>query len=60
MSLNSNKLRIRKTDYHAVFIRAPIIESVHGDAKVLASVPTMGELSPRSRDISLPRHFTLN
>jgi len=26
-------------DYHAVFIRAPIIESVHGDAKVLASVP---------------------
>ena len=26
-------------DYHAVFIRAPIIESVQGDAKVLASVP---------------------
>jgi 5'-phosphate synthase pdxT subunit len=26
-------------DYHAVFIRAPIIESVNGDAKVLASVP---------------------
>jgi len=26
-------------DYHAVFIRAPIIESVAGDAKVLASVP---------------------
>jgi pyridoxal 5'-phosphate synthase pdxT subunit len=26
-------------DYHAVFIRAPIIESVTGDAKVLASVP---------------------
>ncbi|MGE5463025.1 MAG: pyridoxal 5'-phosphate synthase glutaminase subunit PdxT [Syntrophothermus sp.] len=26
-------------DYHAVFIRAPIIESVSGDAKVLASVP---------------------
>ncbi|HSK66308.1 MAG TPA: pyridoxal 5'-phosphate synthase glutaminase subunit PdxT, partial [Anaerolineales bacterium] len=26
-------------DYHAVFIRAPIIESVHGEAKVLASVP---------------------
>lgn len=26
-------------DYHAVFIRAPIIESVGGDAKVLASVP---------------------
>jgi len=25
--------------YHAVFIRAPIIESVSGDAKVLASVP---------------------
>ena len=25
-------------DYHAVFIRAPIIESVDGDAKVLASV----------------------
>jgi len=25
-------------DYHAVFIRAPIIESVSGDAKVLASV----------------------
>jgi 5'-phosphate synthase pdxT subunit len=25
--------------YHAVFIRAPIIESVGGDAKVLASVP---------------------
>ncbi len=28
-----------KDDYHAVFIRAPIIESVQGDAKVLASVP---------------------
>ena len=28
-----------ENDYHAVFIRAPIIESVHGDAKVLASVP---------------------
>jgi 5'-phosphate synthase pdxT subunit len=27
-----------EADYHAVFIRAPIIESVHGDAKVLASV----------------------
>jgi pyridoxal 5'-phosphate synthase pdxT subunit len=27
-----------KEDYHAVFIRAPIIESVGGDAKVLASV----------------------
>jgi 5'-phosphate synthase pdxT subunit len=26
-------------DYHAVFIRAPIIESVGGDAKILASVP---------------------
>jgi len=26
------------TPYHAVFIRAPIIESVHGDAKILASV----------------------
>ena len=26
-------------DYHAVFIRAPIIESVSGDAKVLATVP---------------------
>ena len=26
-------------DYHAVFIRAPIIESVDGDAKVLASTP---------------------
>jgi 5'-phosphate synthase pdxT subunit len=26
-------------DYHAVFIRAPIIESVSGDAKVLAAVP---------------------
>jgi len=25
--------------YHAVFIRAPIIESVSGDAKILASVP---------------------
>jgi len=25
-------------DYHAVFIRAPIIEEVHGDAKVLATV----------------------
>jgi len=25
--------------YHAVFIRAPIIESVSGDAKVLAAVP---------------------
>jgi 5'-phosphate synthase pdxT subunit len=28
-----------KEDYHAVFIRAPIIESVGGDAKVLASIP---------------------
>ena len=28
-----------KADYHAVFIRAPIIESVEGDARVLASVP---------------------
>jgi 5'-phosphate synthase pdxT subunit len=28
-----------KDDYHAVFIRAPIIESVSGDAKVLAAVP---------------------
>jgi 5'-phosphate synthase pdxT subunit len=27
-----------KEDYHAVFIRAPIIESVGGEAKVLASV----------------------
>jgi 5'-phosphate synthase pdxT subunit len=26
-------------DYHAVFIRAPIIESVAGDAKVLAAAP---------------------
>ena len=26
-------------DYHAVFIRAPIIKSVSGDARVLASVP---------------------
>ena len=26
-------------DYHAVFIRAPIIESVRGDAKILASIP---------------------
>jgi len=25
-------------DYHAVFIRAPIIESVHGDARILASI----------------------
>ena len=28
-----------KEDYHAVFIRAPIIESIGGDARVLASVP---------------------
>jgi pyridoxal 5'-phosphate synthase pdxT subunit len=28
-----------ENDYHAVFIRAPIIESVHGEAKVLATVP---------------------
>ena len=28
-----------KEDYHAVFIRAPIIESVSGNAKVLATVP---------------------
>ena len=28
-----------KDDYHAVFIRAPIIETVSGDAKVLATVP---------------------
>ena len=25
--------------YHAVFIRAPIIEAVHGDAKILAALP---------------------
>jgi len=28
-----------RDDYHAVFIRAPIIESVNGDAKILATVP---------------------
>lgn len=28
-----------KEDYHAVFIRAPIIESVSRDAKILASAP---------------------
>jgi len=28
-----------REDYHAVFIRAPIIESVGNDAKILASVP---------------------
>ena len=28
-----------QNDYHAIFIRAPIIESVHGEAKVLASIP---------------------
>lgn len=28
-----------KGDYHAIFIRAPIIEAVQGDARVLASVP---------------------
>ena len=28
-----------KDDYHAVFIRAPIIESVDADARILASVP---------------------
>jgi 5'-phosphate synthase pdxT subunit len=28
-----------KEDYHAVFIRAPIIESMSGNAKVLASAP---------------------
>jgi pyridoxal 5'-phosphate synthase pdxT subunit len=28
-----------KEDYHAVFIRAPIIESVSEDAKILASAP---------------------
>lgn len=28
-----------KTPYHAVFIRAPIIESVEGDVKILASLP---------------------
>jgi 5'-phosphate synthase pdxT subunit len=25
--------------YHAIFIRAPIIESVHGDARILSSLP---------------------
>ncbi len=30
--------RVKKT-FHAIFIRAPIIESVGGDAKVLASLP---------------------
>lgn len=28
-----------QSDYHAVFIRAPIIETVDGDAKILATVP---------------------
>ncbi len=28
-----------KADYHVVFIRAPIIESVAGDAKILAALP---------------------
>jgi 5'-phosphate synthase pdxT subunit len=28
-----------KDDYHGVFIRAPIIESVSGDAKILATMP---------------------
>ncbi|MEO7841416.1 MAG: pyridoxal 5'-phosphate synthase glutaminase subunit PdxT, partial [Anaerolineales bacterium] len=28
-----------KDDYHAVFIRAPIIESVDADTKILASIP---------------------
>jgi 5'-phosphate synthase pdxT subunit len=28
-----------REDYHAVFIRAPIIESVQGDTKILATVP---------------------
>jgi 5'-phosphate synthase pdxT subunit len=28
-----------KTPYHAVFIRAPIIESVEGDVKIIASMP---------------------
>ena len=28
-----------QSDYHAVFIRAPIIESVSGDTKILATVP---------------------
>ena len=28
-----------KDDYHAIFIRAPIIESVDADARILASVP---------------------
>jgi 5'-phosphate synthase pdxT subunit len=28
-----------KTPYHAVFIRAPIIESVEGDVKIIASLP---------------------
>ncbi len=28
-----------KNDYHAVFIRAPIIEFVQGDVKILASAP---------------------
>jgi 5'-phosphate synthase pdxT subunit len=28
-----------QADYHAVFIRAPIIESVSGEARVLATIP---------------------
>ena len=42
-----------KNDYHAVFIRAPIIESVMGMRRCLPP-SRMGELSPRNRDISLP------
>ena len=38
--LNIPELKATGSDapYHAIFIRAPIIESVHGDAKILASV----------------------
>jgi 5'-phosphate synthase pdxT subunit len=34
-----NQATNTEDEYHAVFIRAPIIESVEGDAKVLATVP---------------------
>jgi 5'-phosphate synthase pdxT subunit len=45
-----------ETPYHAVFIRAPIIASVHGKAKVLASLPD-GRIVAAQQDSLLATSF---
>jgi len=45
--------------YHAVFIRAPLIESVYGNAKVLSALDD-GRIVAAQEGHCLPLHFTLN